>query len=66
MKFKAVVKKEPTGGYSAVVPALPGCITEGDTLKELKANLHEAITLWLESAQEINGAEGDRELSIAV
>ncbi len=38
------------GGYWAEVPALPGCITEGDTLDELVVNLNEAIEGWL-SAQ---------------
>lgn len=35
------------GGYWGEVPALPGCITEGDTLDELVVNLNEAIEGWL-------------------
>ena len=38
------------GGYWGEVPALPGCITEGETLDELVVNLNEAIEGWL-SAQ---------------
>ncbi len=37
------------GGYTVEVPALPGCITEGDTLKEAERNAREAIQCYLES-----------------
>lgn len=40
------------GGYWAEVPALPGCITEGDTLEEVTANSKDAIEGWLEVANE--------------
>ena len=43
MKVKVIVHREKTGGYWAEVPALPGCVTEGDTREELLANLREAI-----------------------
>ena len=52
MKLIAIIEKEPDGGYSAEIPALPGCVTEAGTLEELKANLREAAELWLETAQE--------------
>jgi len=39
------------GGYTVRVPALPGCITEGDTLEEAIANAREAIAGWIESAE---------------
>lgn len=42
MKIKAIVHEED-GGFWAEVPALPGCATQGDTMDELLANLHEAI-----------------------
>jgi predicted RNase H-like HicB family nuclease len=48
----AVVRPEPDGGYSAEVPALPGCHTEGDTLDEVRANLREAAEGWLASAHD--------------
>ena len=31
------------GGYWAEVPAIPGCVTQGETMEELEANLREAI-----------------------
>ncbi len=43
MKLKAVVHEAEEGGYWAEVPAIPGCATQGETLEELKRNLHEAI-----------------------
>ncbi|MEA5597767.1 type II toxin-antitoxin system HicB family antitoxin [Rivularia sp. UHCC 0363] len=52
MKFKAVVHEAEEGGYWAEVPALPGCITEGDTWEELMANIEDAITGWLEVANQ--------------
>ncbi len=45
----AFVHPAEEGGYWAEVPALPGCITEGDTLDEVVANLNEAITGWLQA-----------------
>jgi predicted RNase H-like HicB family nuclease len=35
------------GGYSVVVPALPGCFTQGDTLEQAVENAREAITLHI-------------------
>lgn len=47
MKIKAIVHEAEEGGYWAEVPALPGCATQGETMDELMANLHEAIEGWL-------------------
>lgn len=41
------------GGYTVRVPALPGCITEGDTLEEALVNAREAISLYLEALEEL-------------
>jgi predicted RNase H-like HicB family nuclease len=43
MKIKVVVHDAEEGGFWAEVPAIPGCATEGETMEELIANLHEAI-----------------------
>jgi predicted RNase H-like HicB family nuclease len=49
----AVIHPEPeSGGFSAEVPALPGCYTEGETLEEVRANLREAAEAWLASAHD--------------
>ncbi len=48
MVFKIVLEPSEDGGYTALVPALPGCISEGDSVEEAMANIHEAIELYLE------------------
>ena len=54
MKLKVIIHKAEEGGYWAEVPALPGCVSEGDTLDEIKANIREAIEGYLEVVQEDN------------
>jgi len=56
MTFKAIVHRAEEGGFWAEVPALPGCVTQGETTEELRANLQDAIKLWLE-AGEVRAAE---------
>lgn len=53
MKLKVIVHRAEEGGYWAEVPALPGCVTEGDTLEELHRNIHEAIEGWLLAAEDL-------------
>jgi predicted RNase H-like HicB family nuclease len=49
----ALVRPEPeAGGYSASIPALPGCHTQGETLDEVRANLREAAEGWLAVAHD--------------
>jgi predicted RNase H-like HicB family nuclease len=48
MKLKVILEPSEEGGYTAIVPVLPGCISEGDTKEEALANIREAIELYLE------------------
>jgi predicted RNase H-like HicB family nuclease len=48
-EFDVVILEDETGGYIALVPALPGCHTQGDTLEELMKNIKEAIELYTET-----------------
>lgn len=49
----AIIRPEPeAGGYSASIPALPGCHTQGETLDEVRANLREAAEGWLAVAHD--------------
>jgi predicted RNase H-like HicB family nuclease len=49
----AIVSAEPeAGGFSAEVPALPGCYAQGETMDEVEANLREAIEGWLAAAHD--------------
>ena len=52
MRLKVVLEKSEEGGYTVYVPALPGCISEGDTLEEALANIRQAIALYLEPLEE--------------
>ena len=47
--FDVVLLEDETGGYVALVPALPGCHTQGETLAEVMENVKEAIDLYLET-----------------
>jgi len=67
MKIKAIIHLAEEGGYWAEVPALPGCITEGDTMEEVMANLKDAIEGWLDVANSRNAIESaDQVVEIAV
>jgi predicted RNase H-like HicB family nuclease len=48
MTIRVVLEPSEDGGYTVIVPALPGCISEGDTRDEALANIREAIALYLE------------------
>ena len=48
MRFKIVLEESDEGGYTAYVPSLPGCISEGETKEEALKNIQEAIELYLE------------------
>ncbi len=67
MKLKVVVHEAEEGGYWAEVPAIPGCATQGDSMEELMANVHEAIEACL--SVDIDPAEStgkDKVLEIAL
>ena len=59
MKIKAIIHSAEEGGYWAEVPALPGCITEGDTMDELLVNLKDAIEGWIEVANNSQSIESN-------
>jgi predicted RNase H-like HicB family nuclease len=48
MRLKIALEPSEEGGYTAVVPSLPGCISEGNSREEAPANIKEAIELYLE------------------
>ena len=49
--YKVLLTKEEEGGYMVTVPALPGCITQGDNIEEAMAMAQEAIELYIEELQ---------------
>ena len=52
MTLKIVLEPSDEGGYTAYVPSLPGCLSEGDTLDEAMTNIREAIDLYLDSVED--------------
>ncbi|MCX6682699.1 MAG: type II toxin-antitoxin system HicB family antitoxin [Methanoregula sp.] len=70
MSYRVLLRKEPEGGYTAIVPTLPGCVTFGDTIEEAIAMAKEAIELYLESlkahGEEIPTEEGVLEYTVMV
>jgi antitoxin HicB len=51
-KYRIVLRKEPEGTYTAIVPALPGCITWGENIEHAMEMAKEAIIGYIEVLQE--------------
>lgn len=51
MHIKIILEPSEEGGYTAIVPALPRCINEGDSGREVIENIREAIELYLEPVE---------------
>jgi predicted RNase H-like HicB family nuclease len=49
MKLRVVIEQDEDGRFVATCPTLPGCISEGNTREEAKANIAEAIAGYIES-----------------
>jgi predicted RNase H-like HicB family nuclease len=67
MKIKLVVHEAEEGGFWGEVPALPGCMSQGETMEELLANLREAIEGWMSADTGSTSTDADGHvLEIAV
>ena len=70
LSYKVLLRKEPEGGYTVIVPSLPGCVTYGDTIEEAIEMAKEAIALYIESlkkhGEEIPTEEGTLEYTLTV
>jgi len=67
MKLQIILEPSDDGGYTVFVPALPGCISEGDTKEEALKNIQEAIELYLEPIEDDQSFSPDIEkLEIAI
>lgn len=59
MKLTVVLQASDDGGFTAYVPALPGCISEGEDREDALRNIREAIELYLEPVDDdLAGREG--------
>lgn len=52
--YSVVLKSEPEGGYTAIIPSLPGCVTYGKTIEEAKKMAKDAIESYLFSLEKHN------------
>lgn len=68
--FRIILTPEDEGGFTVIVPPLPGCVTWGETIKEAKIMASEAISLYLEDmeakGEEIPNDLNSLELSLVV
>ena len=49
LNYRVLLRREPEGAFTAIVPSLPGCVTGGDTMEEAIAMANEAISGYIES-----------------
>lgn len=54
LNYRTILRKEPEGGYTVIVPSLPGCVTYGNTIDEAVKMAKEAIKLYIESLKKAN------------
>lgn len=54
LKYTAIFEPAEEGGYVVYVPALPGCVTEGDSLEEAVKMVKDAITVYIASLKKHN------------
>lgn len=52
--YKIHLHKEPDGGYTAIVPTLPGCVSYGENIDEAISMVKEAIELYIEELKDRN------------
>jgi predicted RNase H-like HicB family nuclease len=52
MRMKVILEPSDKGGFTIYAPALPGCITQGQTREEALLNIQEAIALYLEPVED--------------
>ena len=67
MTLKVLIHPAEEGGFWAEVPALPGCVSQGETVDEVRSNVREAIEGWLlaeDSALQTDAA--DQVIEVAV
>lgn len=55
--------QKDSNGYHGFVPSLPGCHTYGDSILEVRKNIKEAVSGWIEANQEL-GLEIPKEAGI--
>jgi len=54
MKYRIIIEQDEDGVFSANVPTLPGCISQGNTRNEALVNIKEAMEAYIESLSKHN------------
>jgi predicted RNase H-like HicB family nuclease len=58
LAYDVVLEPAEEGGYTAYAPSLPGCVSEGETEEEALDNIKDAISLWLDTWQDVQKGKG--------
>jgi len=67
MKFRVILEPSEEGGYTVIVPSLPGCVSEGNTREEALKNIRGAIGLYLEPVDDdLSFSPDSEQLEIAL
>ena len=66
MDLNVIIEKDEDGYYTAEVPALPGCLSQGKTYDEAVSNVKEAIEGWLEVMESKHPFDSNRAIAVTV
>lgn len=70
LNYRILLRKEPEGGYTVIVPSLPGCVTYGKNIDHATKMAREAIALYLESliahGEDIPNEDGTLEYTLSM
>ncbi len=66
MKLRVIIEQDENGYYIAEVPALPGCLSQGNSQEEAIANIKEAIEGWLEVMESKHSFDPERSVAVFV
>ena len=67
MNLEVILEPSDEGGFTAIVPALAGCISEGNTRDEAIVNIKQAIEIYLEPVEDDHTFSSNAEyLNIAI
>jgi predicted RNase H-like HicB family nuclease len=57
--YDVVLEPSEDGGYTAHVPSLRGCVSEGNTEEEALENTKDAILLWRQTWEDVAAEQGN-------
>jgi len=58
LSYRVLLKKEPEGGYTVIVPSLPGCVTYGDSIEMARGAIELYIESLTEHGEEVSTSDG--------